>query len=454
VSGATIILGRHEVLDEGSADMVTNSAGTAFVGWISSPASDTTLRKVHLCVLPLGAKACKGGIQTIDALGDSSASDLKVLLVHGTVTFVWFHDTVMSGSGSHESEIAEATVSAGVLSAGADVATAPSFGSMLDAEVGPGGQVWTIAYGSALSTQLEVRQGIDNPPTIVKTPYPVGFARLAFSHGTPIIAITKGGSITQPAAYSYRPGSTYTSFKDVAGTWTVGREIGLVATSSGVRLITEVGNANYFPVVAKWNGHGFAHRTLTGDRKPPGPSTHDDVTDASGRLVDVSNVNSAITVANLTDTVHASIFRFSSHGTVTAPSPQVTTTPRGHGWVLWAVEDASGTLGDKLMLDPILLSDRHATKTVHGGHGSVTVTGPASCMPADRISIGVKGRPAHGWHVVKHRLTLDGKTVHASLNGAALTPGKRYTLKGTVSFGGGGHETLSAKLKFRACPKP
>jgi len=457
LAGAPIVLATHVALDEGSADIATDASGTAYVGWISSPVSQTTERQVHLCVLPLGAQACEGGVQTIDALDDSSAADLKVLIVHGVVTLIWFHDTVASETGTHGSEIAEATVGAGdVLSAGTDVATAPSFGSMLDAEIGPGGDVWTIAYGASLPHKIEVREGISNDPVVVKTPYSVGFAHIAFSHGTPIIAITEDGRITQPAAYSYRPGSSFTAFKNVKGTWTVGTDIGLVSTSSGVRLVTAVGNANYYPVVAKWNGHGFSKRTLTGDHKSPGPSTHDDVTDASGRLADVSDVNGSITVANLVDTTHAAIFRFPAHGTTTPPAPQIATTPRGHGWVLWAVEEgASTTLGDKLSIVPVLLSDLDVSRTKHGAAGSVTVTGPASCLPAISIGVGVAAQPKHGWHVSSRHLSLGSKTLHSTLNGASLTPGKRYTLKGRATFAGGGSpETVKVTLSFRACPKP
>jgi hypothetical protein len=53
-------------------------------------------------------------------------------------------------------------------------------------------------------------------------------------------------------------------------------------------------------------------------------------------------------------------------------------------------------------------------------------------------------------------LRLGGTTLHSgTLRGGSLTPGKSYTLTGKVTFAGGGsRRTVTATLKFRACPKP
>jgi hypothetical protein len=438
--------------DNRAYDVATDKAGNTYLGWISSAANSSTPRQIHLCTLPLHATGCKGGVQTINSTDSSTASGIRVLSTpSGAVTILWYH------SGLGVGEISEATSqSGGPLSSQTDVQSAPANGYLLDAEYGPGGSIWTVATGSS-SAPLEVTAGIPGSATTVKTPYAVGFARLAFSGSTPIIAITKEAQITDPAAFTYRNGSSWTKFKNVAGTWTVGTNVGLTHTSHGVFLSTYVGNANYFPVVAKWNGHGFSHRRLTGDRDNCHATSQAPYTDASGRLANVGIECSKVAVSNIADGHHDGIFRFPVGGTPAGGAPQIATLPRGFGWVVWSVQysPSSSAEGDKLRVVPVRLSDPHQSVKKHGSHGTITVTGPASCLPAISISVSVSGHPASGWRVTKRHLSLGGKTVHKTLNGASLTPGKKYSLKGKVTFASGGsHQTLKAAVKFKACPLP
>jgi hypothetical protein len=455
--GSAIVLATHGEFTGQSTDIATDSHGTAYIGWISSPTSNSSDRSVHLCVLPLGARACTGGVQSINALSSSSAEDLYVLAPsHGKVTLLWYHDTVVSGTESHGSQIAEATVTGSKLSNATDVASGPSHGILLDAVLGPQDSIWTLTYAGS-GTSVELREGITHSPTVVKVPYTVGFGHLAFSHGTPIMAITQAGQITQPPSYSSRPGSTWTGFKKLTGTWAVGIDIDLVSTRSGVRLITGNGGNNFYqPVVAKWTKHGFSRAKLTGgDHNSPTPTSHDGVTDGSGRLVDAANEGGKIAIANLANTTHASVFRLAGHGTIAGFAPQVGTTARGNGVALWAVQQSTGTLGDELLLQPFRLAALRHSEKAHGAHGTVTLTGPVSCMPDSTMKVTVKGKGKHGWHAAKGRLTLGHKKLHSTLNGAKLKAGKEYTLKGSVVFANGGsHSKVTAKLKFRACPKP
>jgi hypothetical protein len=454
--GAAIVLGTHAEFTGQSTDIATDSHGTAYIGWISSPTSNSSDRSVHLCVLPLGARSCTGGVQSINALDASTAEDLHVLAPnHGNVTLLWYHDTVASGSQSHGSQIAEATVSGSKLSKATDVASGPSHGFLLDAAVAPNGSIWTMTYSGVGS--IELREGLTHSPSLINVPYGVGFAHLAFSHGTPIVAITQAGQITQPPSYSSRPGSTWTRFKKLNGTWAVGTDIGLVSTRSGVRLITGNGGSNFYqPVVAKWTKHGFSRAKLTGgDHNAPTPTTHDSVTDGSGRLVDAADEGPQIAVANLANTTHAAVVRLAIHGTLAGFAPQVATTARGNGLVLWAVQQGNGTLGDKLSVQPIRLAALRHSKKAHNAHGTVTLTGPVSCMPDSTTKVKVKGKAKHGWHATKPRLTLGHKKLHSTLKGAKLKAGKKYTLRGSVVFANGGSRSkVTAKLKFRACPKP
>ena len=65
----------------------------------------------------------------------------------------------------------------------------------------------------------------------------------------------------------------------------------------------------------------------------------------------------------------------------------------------------------------------------------------------------VAGHPASGWKVSARQVTLGGKKVGASINGAALTAGKTYKLAGTVTFAqGGSRSKVKATLTFRSCP--
>jgi hypothetical protein len=451
LAGHPILLANKVSFDgDGRAySIAADNSGRTYIAWLADPANTPGGRQLHFCTLLLHATSCSGGIQTVALTDPSTSAGLRLLVTpSGAVTIVWYHTDAGGG------EIAEATSqSGGALSAAHDVASAPINGFLLDAELAPDGSIWTVAEPSSGST-LQVRAGVANPPTTVPTPYNVGYAQLAFAGSTPILAITKNAAVTQAAAYSYQRAGSWTSFKNVAGTGTAGQNVGLVHTSSGVRLVTDIGDAGYTPVTAKWNGHGFTHRTPTGDSCVLG--AHDAATDASGRLVDVSSECNKISVSNFGSGTHPAIIRFSPRGLEAGGQPQIATVPRGYAWVAWSTElGSSGTQGDNLKVVLVRLPGVHRKVSHRGRHGTVTVTGPASCLPADSISVSVKAHPSHGWRVASRKLQLGHKKVHSSLNGASLTPGKAYSLKGSAVFSNGSsHQTVTATVKFRACPNP
>jgi hypothetical protein len=435
-------------------DAATDGSGRAYIGWIGDSGSG---REVHLCTLPRGATSCLGGVRTVSPGGGfSSSSDavLRVLVTPaGKVTLVWFHDTVASENGPQGSEIAIATSqSGGPLSGPQDVATAPSFGSMLDATFGPGGSIWVVTEPSS-GNSVQVRPGLTASPVKVSTPYGVESARLAFSGSMAVLAIKKDGAITVPVSYATDRGGSWSGFRQLARTWTSDAEFGMARTPSGIRLIATVNNANYFPVVSRWTASGFSRPTLTGDRNNCTPSSHDTTSDASGRLADVSAECGDLAIANLTDTAHAAVTRFNVHGTFAGGQPQLTTTPRGRAWVVWSIESS---VSDKLLVAPILLPGRVVTASRASGGNRVTLHGPASCLPPVNVTVGVKGSPARHWRVTGHALRLGGRTLRsATLRGASLVAGRTYTLTGTVSFANGGsRRTVTAQLRFRSCPNP
>jgi hypothetical protein len=425
-----------------SDDVATDKAGTAFVGWISDDGSG---REVHLCTIPAGQVACSGGVQVISALDSSSAEGLRVLATAaGDVTLVWFHDTTNSVNGPQGAEIATATsVNGGPLNAATDVASAPSFGSLADVELGPGGAIWTVALTSDEKT-LQIRPGITSGYVSKAAPYAVSTAKLAFSGSTGIVAIQQGSYVTHPVRYAYEKTGSWSGFKTLAKTWTAGANLGLTGTTSGARLIASVNNADYYPVVSRWTGTSFSKPAITGDTNNCSAFSHDPTSDASGRMADVSEECERVAVANLPDTRHAAIVRFGAGGTFAAGIPQIATTPRGRAWVVWSV--LSG-VKDKLLLAPVLLPGRDVSVHKSAGGDKVTVTGPQSCLPAVSIAVRVSGS---GARVVSKSLRLAGKKIGATLNGAALTAGHTYKLTGKVTFSGG--RTLTKSLTFRSCP--
>jgi hypothetical protein len=448
--GKSITLANKVTLSEGY-DAATSSSGTTYIGWIGNIGN--TGRKVYLCVLPRGKSSCAGGIKSTASLGSSSASGLRVLLAAGGgATLVWSHNTVASENGPNGDEITTATAGPdGSLSAAADVATGPSFGTMLDAVRAPDGSIWVTTEPSSGSS-LQVRPGLSSAAVSLHTPYTVGNAGIAFSGSTAVLAIQKGGAITLPVAYAHRSGSTWSAFHTLARTWTSDANLGIVRTTRGIRVLASINNADFWPVVSRWTGSGFSARQLTGDRNNCAPNSHDPVADASGRMADVSRECSNLAVANLSDTLHAAVVRFGSGGTFAGGNPQITTTPRGRGWVVWSIESS---VADKLIAAPILLPSRTRTvsKTSHGDR--VRLTGPASCLTPATVHVGVTGSPAAHWRVLSRSVRLHGKALGTALNGASLTAGASEDLTGRVVFAdGGARRTVTATLTFRTCPNP
>jgi hypothetical protein len=282
----------------------------------------------------------------------------------------------------------------------------------------------------------------------------VGSAQLAFSGTVPIIAINKYGSITTPAGYAHGTAGGFSAFRKLAGTWTVGTNAGVVTTRSGVRLVTGVGNSDYFPVVSAWKGGRFAKPHLTGDRSSCAPTSHDLATDASGRLADVGDECGKITVANLPKTSHAGLVRFSAGGTVADGAPQVATTPRGHAFVTWAV---TADDGNRLMVARVLLPGLGRSVSRTSGKGRVTLTGPTSCQPASTIAVKARAKAAKGWKVAKVSLVFGGRTfgARATIDGSTLTAGKVYRLATRVVFTkAGARRTGTESMTFRSCINP
>ena len=432
--------------------IAADKTGTTYVAWISAKANGSTPRQVHLCTLPLHATSCLNGTQTIDPSDASTAANLYLTVSPSRlVSLIWYHSNAGSG------EIQEATSQAGgPLSAPTDMSTAPKNGYLLDAVRGPTGELWTVTYAGYPATSVQVRAGT-GPAVAVHAPGSLSYAALAFAGSTPVLAFATNVA-TGPVEYSSRPAGTWSALKPVKGAIGVGYPIGLTTTKSGLRLVAGSANNLYQPVVSQWTSHGFTAASYTGDHSSCTPTGHATTTDASGRLVDVTpGCGSAVTVSNLADTRHAALSRFSSSRTLAGGGPQVTPLPRGYAWVVWSTQydDQDSSKGDRLQVQAFLLPGLHRTVSHLGSHGRVTTTGPASCLPADLISVGVKGLAKNPWKVTKRSLKLGAKSVGSTINGAALSAGKTYRLVGSVTFANGHRrQTVTAVVVFRSCPNP
>jgi hypothetical protein len=450
------LVGGHVLLQDHASysgfDAGTDAAGNTYIGWIGSVYSlGSAGRTAYLCMLPPGAQACQGGIQHTVPINPSTASGLRLLVTPaGLVTMVWSESAPVPDSSGRNGRVVVATSqSGGPLGAATVVADAPNETSLLDAEFGPGGALWTVMAIGAGTSSLEVREGVSNPPTTVALPWSPGPAYLAFNGSTPVLAVQENARLSVPPAYSFGPG--FTSWKNVPDSWTAGANIGLAATRSGIRMVAS-NLASNAAAISKLSGGTFTKPVLEGVPDNCVPSSHDLGADASGRLVDVSNECGTIAVDNFPTTTLAGEFRFTPSGTLSAGPPQITTTPRGRGVVVWGVESPGSGAGDSLYFNRILLAGRDTSARKSG----VRVTGPTSCQPASTIAVSVTGSRA-GWKVSSASLTFGGKKLapKTTIDGAKLVGGKLYSLVGKVVFSKGGvHSTGTETLKFRSCINP
>jgi hypothetical protein len=456
VTGKTLTIATKQ--NFGSFDVAADSSGTAYIAWIAGEPGSTG-RDMHFCTLPVGSTSCQGGVQDIDPLDSSSANDVKVLSTpSGKVTVLWFHNTAGAINGPEGGAIAEVTAQRGKnLTAPQDVAVAPSFGQLFDAEyTQDGSKIWTVAYPGLPAHRVQVTPGIGTAFTTVKTPWVLGDAELAFNKNQPVMTIDKYGAISVPAKYaSGSMTATFGKFHNVPGTWT-GRPSALANTPNGLRFIGTNDDADYRPVIAKWNGHAFTKATFTADHNACAPAGHDVSRDSSGRLLDVANECGRITIADYADDSHAAIYRYTAnHGsTIVTNRPQIASGTRGIATVVYSTQ-TDGVDGDGLHVIRVALPDTTEQVHKHNSAGKITLIGPTSCLPPVQVHVKVGANPAKHWTVKSRTLKLGSRTVHKRrVDGATLTPGKTYTLNGSVVFTKGSkHSTLSAALKFTTCAK-
>lgn len=434
-------------------DIAMGADGTAYVGWISNISGAD--RTVHSCVLPKNATACLGGVQSTPSLDGATATALHVLPPSGAfpARLVWYHDTANSINGPLNAKIAVANLqSNGALSAGVDLADAPSFGSLLTVELGPGGAIWVVERPLDLGS-MRVLPGLAGTPKVFNPSWTVGNAHLAFTNGKAVLVADTFGAIGTPVHVVHQTATGWSSFQNVAGTWSVGGAYDVV-TRGTVRLVASINNATYHPRIGTWNGSSFGSFVSTGDMNSCAPESHDLLTDASGRITDVAMECGKVTIGNQPQARTGAFVRFGVGGSGVAAGgePQIGATPRGLGWVAWSRQSP---VENSLFVAPIRLPALLTLHSASSTFGTVHVKGPVSCLPAVQTSIGVTASGKNGWSVVGKTLKLDGAVHGTGLNGAGLAAGSTHTVAGTATFAKSGqHRTLTATLSFKACPNP
>jgi hypothetical protein len=427
-------------------DISATPDGTAAIAWISAPAGQS-VRAVHLCRLELAATSCTGGIQTTDSLSFASSGDPQVVITSDNVVHVIWHHDIDAGSAA----IAEATAPGGQgLSAGHDVATLPtSVGDLMAAKLGPADSIWLVTYDAVPAQHVEVRPGLSAVPESVPTPWPIGYAQIAFVGGQAVLTVEKYGTIGIEPYYATRSSSgTWSSFQPVPRTWAVGTNVALATTGHGLRLVTAIGDASYKPVVSKWNGSAFGKPRRTSDTNSCTPNSHDGWADPSNRVLDVSWECEQVAVANYPDALHAAVVRLKATNTPTYQA-QIASGTRGIATVAYTQQSATA---NDLIVAHVLLPDSTYTVSKKGAGGRVTVKGPRSCLPPVNVRVGWSRKAARGWTFKSGSLQLGGKSVGSVLDGATLAAGKQYTLVGTATFSRNGKSsTVTAKLKFKTC---
>ena len=436
-------------------DAATATDGTTYVGWIGDDSNDAALRQVHLCVLKLSSRSCVGGVQTADALGPSSAQNLRVVVSGDQAELVWIAQPGPS-SGEFSGVFGTDSVSNGTLGTSVSVPGAPTLGSLTSAIAHRGGGVSLAAVGESgtLDQRAYYYPTVSATPTTFKRPYFVGNAQLADNGKQTVLTTTEYGSLSGKVAVASKPanGTQWSGFKNVGGSYTRGGVEQVITAGGHIRLVGVNAKAIYDEATWTWKGKSFGKPKASGDHNDL--STIDVNTDGSGRLVSADSEVGGVMVSNFGKGSHASHFLVKVPATFAGGPAQVSTSSSGRGFVIWGIEK-TGVSGQILQARAIRLPA--LTHTVHrtGRGGTVALTGPTTCLPMASVHVAVKAKPGKGWKTRSKVMHLGSRKQGASLNGSSLAPSHAYTLKGTVVFGkGSAHSRVTAALSFKTCPRP
>ncbi len=355
-------------------------------------------------------------------------------------------------------------MSAGALQAAVDVADAPAFGGMYDATFAQDGAIHAVTWGDTGDTiQIHRIDGISSPTSTSRNPaFLVGQARIAFHNNSGVsqgvVVLDKLGDLDERVKVMSQDSSdAWGAISNVPSNWSLQGAWDLARGSNGaVRLVTSVPSAKFFPQIASWNGSAFGPWRLTGYKGSCQFTTHDLFADASGRLADAFHACGRVRMFNHPTALTSAMASFADSRTPVGGNsfdrngPQIATTPRGTGWIMWAVDP-----GNKLLASQVRLPGQPRTVSTNSNFGRVTLRGPVSCLPASDFAALVSATRKNGWSVASKQLRLDGVITAATLDGAALAPGSAHQLVGRVTYRKNGqNRVVAATINFQACANP
>jgi hypothetical protein len=465
LSGAVLTLDSVEDF-KGYDVAVDPGSGISYVGWIAqNTVAGVVSRTVKLCVLPLGAVQCAGGVMSTDGLGSSSANGLHVVL-EGTdqPVLVWFHDTTPgSVNGPRGGRVAISRPANGALTAGVDIHDAASFGQLFDAEVvpqgGSGKAIWTVTAKGAVPTEIEV--GTATARQTVTSPVGLDAVRLSFDYNrtqqwTPVMAAVKYGSVSDPVLVTYQPalGAPWPAFAGLAGT--SAPSAGLTWASTTTRLITSAPGATGQIVSVNYDGSSWKKPVANGYRYRC-PDLGMDVEGQNARVAYVAYHCSDLVVGNFEQGgTRSAVVTFPSGGTVTY-HPAISGTWGGQERVVWSIQREGGNPGHLLKVAAVLLPTVPNSTTAKGKAGKVTLTLPLTCWPPVAGQVKASAKAAKGWKLTKLTVKRDGKKIAnpSSIDGSAFgnKGGLQATATGTFTRAGV-TKRVTAKATVLRCPSP
>jgi hypothetical protein len=436
-------------------DAATTQDGTTYVGWIASVYNDPALRQVHLCVLHPGSRSCVGGVQTTGSLAPSAAQDLHVVVAKGQVELVWDAQATL-GSGDFSGIFGVARVVGGHLQPATAVPGAPTYPTTTSVIATKSGDVSAAVIGAGSNdNKVYYYKTLTSTPKTLTRHYFIGNAQLADNGHQTVLTTSAYGSLSGRVSVAHKPSSasSWSGFSTVKHSYTGGNVEKLQTAHGKIYLLGMSDKALYTQYLYRWKGASFAGPVSTGDHQ--GISSFDPTTDASGRLASVSAQVGNFAVSNFGHgSGKAAEFHVKVKQTFAGGPVQITTSPSGRGWLVYAVETTAST-GDLMYAQPIRLGGLTKKVHKHGRAGVVTVKGPVSCLPVSKVHVSVTGKPHHGWKVASKKLRLGSKKQRGTLNGGGLRAHHAYTLKGTVVFHKGhSRSAITAKLRFTTCGRP
>jgi hypothetical protein len=356
-------------------DAATTKNGTTYVGWIGDKPSTPGLRTLHLCVLKTKSKSCVGGVKTASALGESSASGLKVVVTGGQVELVWIAQ-VDPDNGQFSGVFGTNVVTHGTLGTSVAIPGAPTLGTLTAAVPHKSGTVSAAVIGAgSFDNHVYYYPTLTTAPKSIKRPYFVGQAQLADNGKQTVLTTSEAGSLSGKVAVASKSstGTKWSKFKNIAGSYTRGGVEQVHVAGKHIKMVGVAAKAIYLPYTWTWHGKSFGKPKPSGDHNDI--SGIDTNTDGSGRLVSVVVESGGLMVSNYGKGSHAARFLFKVKQTQAGGLAQISTRASGRGFLIWSI-DKDGVAGQILKAQAIKLPmpPKHHHHHHRGGTASLSFT--------------------------------------------------------------------------------